>query len=306
MKIAFISVLISSVISVGSSYASESIPYQRQITLTTFNVKWFGLIDPESDKSVEDQIKENSERSIELKKFIRSELKSSQVIAFQEIVDTAELKSLLPFGWTCSTYDHQSETHQHVMICASQNFKLERVPYDNNNIIEDVTLAFENSRPAVRVDVLDRNNRRLIRVAAVHLKAAPHFSKTREAQILEVGKDLKLSNSTIPTVLMGDMNSYPKNLTKRDQDDLVIFERTMKKTDTSFRSVDLKDKHTFRSEKTKGQYDHVFINKNLKVVGTPKIFEVCNQSAEGEGYLNHKFYSTMISDHCPLTVTVQY
>ncbi len=279
-------------------------PRANQIKVSTFNVKWFGRLNPTSQTPVKDQIAYNKARSAELKKFLNSELASNDVIAFQEIVDTKGLASLLPPGWSCSTYTHQNINHQHVMVCVGAKFSLTTVPYDQNNLIEEVAFDPERARPAVRVDIYGPNKKKLLRIVAVHLKASPEFSEVRESQVESIGNDILQSKTELPVVVLGDFNTYPKEKTEREENDEVIFEKVLKQSNPTLKRVDLKKLNTFRSLRSTGQFDQIYFSKGVKTVSAPRVFPVCNATQDGSGYMNHKFYVDMISDHCPVTVTL--
>ena len=274
------------------------------LELATFNIRWFGDTGAASDEpapNIRAQFADPKARFEAVRDFIATVIKPKDVIAFNEIVDQDLLMRALPRGWNCVGYKHAEPRHQHVMLCASTKYKLVPVPYDDNAIIEDVAMANRGLRPAVRVDLADANGKRLLRIIAVHLKAMPAESKKRAEQASLIAKDLS-SDNKVPTVIMGDMNTYFPAQTRLPQSDLDIIETQLDRFDTSFHYLKHKDQYTYRTDRYRSQFDQVFINDQVRVVAGPEVFSVCNATKDGDGYMNFAYYYEFISNHCPVRV----
>lgn len=262
--------------------------------IASFNIRWFGRA--ESNPQVDPNVRKN-----EVRAFINERILPADIIAFEEIVDKAMLQSILPPGWTCASYDLVVKVHQYVMLCVQPQLQLTRVAGDNNNIIDEVAFNKSRSRPAVRMDVKTIKGQLIARVIAVHFKAAPDFSPTREMQMGLVAEDLA-KNATVPTIVTGDFNAYPASQSGMSLDDTALLLNQLTKADSSFKLVPSNLPASFRSP-TYGasHFDHFFANDSIAVVGgTSKVFSQCATPTTGERFDDFNYYYTTISDHCPI------
>lgn len=275
---------------------------KNTLQLGTFNIRWFGS--EEHDKTY--QLPTTKlERISAVKDFLAKEMLPLDVAAFQEIVDLAALKSVLPKGWKCASYKHPFALHQHVAVCASANYKLAKVPYDNDGLINE--LAYYNAdraRPAIRVDVVNKDNQRLLRVVGVHLKSAPHFALLRLKQVGMIGRDLK-NDPNIPMVVMGDFNTFSAKQTGLKQDDVDLINNQLNQSGAGFRRIGHLN-YTFRSGNVRGQFDHFYVNRLVTATSVPQAFSVCTNIRDGAGYKNAKHYLRYVSDHCPVRMKVRF
>ncbi|MCB0386233.1 MAG: hypothetical protein KDD43_12645, partial [Bdellovibrionales bacterium] len=99
----------------------------EKLRVTTFNIAWYGA----GGRGFEDAIPEY--RDSYLRDFIRSELRYSDVIVFQEIVDVARFeRNVIGNFMDCQSYNHGGYMHQHVVLCHKPEYKFYRESFDNN------------------------------------------------------------------------------------------------------------------------------------------------------------------------------
>ncbi len=220
-------------------------------------------------------------------------------------MDQNLLKVVLPSNWNCAGYQQLNPFHQHVVVCAAPQFKIMTVPYDNNTTIETVLGSDKDwSRPAVRVDIANLRGQRLLRVVGLHLKAGPDFSLERFRQMQMVAADLK-SQPGVPTVVLGDMNTFQVNETRQRQADAIRLQAALQQGDSSFRLLAHKEAFTYRSPRHRSQFDQIYYNSQVQPLAPLDVFDVCNQTQDGKGYFNFNFYYENVSDHCPIKTIVR-
>lgn len=297
----FMKTLLSSaaiLLAVSIADAAPRISPRTDMTVATFNVKWFGL------GGAMDGSPEKEKRDATIKKFMTEEIMPADVIVFQEVVDVPRLVKLLPAKWTCQSYDNPEPTHQHVVLCASEKYKLRLVDYDINNTIETVAINGNKSRPAVRVYVTNLQGKILFALVGVHLKAYPEESKTREFQAGEIAKDLARLNPSIPVLITGDFNTYPADQNGESEHDIDILEASLNQLNAGFQHVPMIEKYTYRSGNYKSQFDHFYVRGALQVLSKPDVYDICNATSNGQAFMNISFYNKNVSDHCPVKMTV--
>ncbi len=277
-----------------------------QMEVITFNVRWFGLTvdDPRSPSPKPRDPAVVRQQIASMADFMKKVINPQSVIVFQEVVDLNALRTILPPNWSCDGYRHQNKYHQHVVVCVSPIYRIVNVPYDRNMIIEEVASDAVWSRPAVRADIVDRSGNRVLRVVGTHLKSAPNFAAERVRQMKVIAQDLR-KGTMIPTIVLGDMNSYAANQTGQKLDDAVLLERTLQLVDPTFVHLKHKEPYTYRSADHKSQFDHMYFNRGIKVLKGPDVFNVCSQTVDGQGYLNFKYYLANVSDHCAVKAIIQ-
>lgn len=273
---------------------------RRTIRLTTFNVEWYGLGGKKEGSSVDEH------RDASLTQFLSEKVMPTDVISFQEIIDLPRLTKLLPAGWTCASYDTNNPKHQHVALCAAPAFSLEKVEYDDNNIIDEVAIQPDRYRPAVRMNLVDKNTQQVLTtVVGVHLKAMPQYTLTRQQQIQMIATDLLKNKAGRPTVILGDFNTFTKGIVPQlKEDDKITLEKTLKKTIPSFKLIKHVDTFTYMNGTLGAQFDQFYVNK-AKVLAPPHVFGACNDSKETNDFFNIYYYNTWVSDHCPTYIDIQ-
>lgn len=293
MRLFFSVLLLSLNISMNWAYAQNVKP----VKFVSFNIEWFGL-----GGRPDNPFLEHREKTI--KSFLNQHVLPADVISFEEIVNPVMLRKLLPTGWTCITYKNSSPTHQHVVLCANDKFKFTGVGYDKDNdgLINSVAINSESSRPALRVNLVDKaTNRNLITVVSVHLKSAPNETGTRQTQIRAIGADLKNLSSTQPYIIMGDFNSFNPENSDLKTDEKYIFANALNAYTPGVNLLDLGKAYTYRTAMLKSQFD-LFYVRGAKVKTNPKVFSVCNNPQKTKDFYGLNYYNYWVSDHCPVSV----
>lgn len=277
-----------------------------QFEVVTFNVRWLGLTvdDPRTPNPKPRDPALVKKQIATMADFMKRVVNPKSILVLEEVVDLKALRTILPPNWSCDGYAHANVHHQHVMLCVSPLYKIANVPYDRDKVIEGVASDAVWSRPGVRADILDRTGKRFLRVVGLHLKSAPNFSLERQRQMRVVAQDLK-SSAQVPTVLMGDLNTYSAKETKQLFDDVVLFERILKQVDPSFVHLKHNEPYTYRSLQHRSQFDHIYYNGLVKVVKGPDVFDVCSQTVNGSGYLDFAYYYENVTDHCAVKAVLQ-
>lgn len=285
-----ISFLLIFLLSFSTLKAYES---PKTITVTTFNIRFFGLY-PDSDN-----------RDLVLQEFLNQSIPKSDIISFEEIVDVPRLKKLLPVGWDCLSYDHSDVKHLHVMLCHSPAYRFSKEPTDDNYLIDEVAGPKGNLRPAVTAIVTNLKGNALFRMVGVHLKALPEYSKARVAQTEIIANYLgKLKNSNLPVVIAGDFNTFsaPQNQETENDTDLILKTLNAQQLDMKIIANPF---FTFRNSYGQGLFDHFYLSDGLSASRPLKIFDICNAATTtGTGTLDLAYYNKNISDHCPVSAEI--
>lgn len=285
--------------SLTSSIASAKIT-NVDLKFATLNIEWYGI------GGNINGVSKDEHRDDHLRDFLKQYVLTADVVAFEEIVDVARLEKLLPADWTCASYDHPNEKHQHVVLCTSGSYALRNVDYDNNNTIETVALDADRSRPAVRMDIVERkSNTVLVTVVAVHLKSSDKDSEHRRYQMEMIGQDLKKLPAGRAFVVMGDMNTFDtKNSNLIKIDDKYNLEKALQLSIPQAKLVAHTVKYTFRNDYHSSQFDQFLVN-NLVVKSSPHVFDVCNNPQQKtRDYFDLDYYNYNVSDHCPVSLDV--
>lgn len=269
-------------------------------TVTTFNLKWFGLGGELSGRQADEY------RGPWLKEFLQEYLSKTQIFIFQEVVDKTLLSSLMQeMGFGCSSYNHTTSKHQFVVVCMTSEFSILPEDDDNNISFEEVG-EVDNSklRPAISGIILNSKTRKpLFHLLGVHLKAGKLEGETRQKQAKLLAERISSYSDKLPVVLIGDFNTYEKAEGEIEIDDFETL-------DSIFESAYLKRvKHQFRHSYKSFNYgflfDHVYLSENTNYSNV-SIFSACNQSfSNSQRYKNINFYNRFISDHCPLSIDIQ-
>lgn len=274
----------------------------ERLAVGSFNIRWFGSAEHDSGFKLPSA---KAERISATRQFLKEYLLPLDVIAFQEIVDLKALKKILPSGWKCLSYSHANKLHQHVALCASPRFTFQSVAYDDNHLIEEVaSYDPDRARPAIRVDLARKDGARLVRIVAVHLKSAPHFAKLRIKQMKMIAEDLA-KEPGLPTVVLGDFNSFSKEQTKLSKDDTVIFQEQLSKMGQQYELLVKQAQFTYRSGKIRGNLDHIYVSRGIAATKAT-VFSGCSRTREGSGFLNSQYYLRYVSDHCPISSKLKF
>ncbi len=271
-----------------------------QLRFVAFNIRYFGSGGSGRGTSADEK------RDATVRDFIAKNVLPADVISFEEITDVPRLRKVLPKGWDCVSYDEEDLEHQHVVLCASPKFDWRREPTDDNWTWESLVIPGGKLRPAVHAILTEtRTNRELVRVVGLHLKAFPDKSDVRLKQMTLLATELRrVRNLRLPTVILGDLNTYPAPQNTLKKDDEILIEEVLDQNFAFSRVPNVE--MTFRSPTLRGRYDQIYFSNNLRMVDEPSVYPLCGrpEGATGTGYMNPAYYYEKVSDHCPLAITL--
>lgn len=247
------------------------------VTVTSLNIKWYGRGgDISGDASSE-------YRNKTIKDFVKSFLPTSDVIVFQEITDPEMLMDVFK-ELDCFTYSMKSSRHQYVVMCAKEG------ALKSFEVNHDVRLG-KNGLRAALVGNFEFKDQSKLKVVGLHLKAGPEDTRTRVAQIIQLQPSLV---EDVPTLVIGDVNTYEKTRTKLDKDDSVLINEKLIGFDEALNSLP-----TYMGFGGK-VFDRAWGRglKDLKV----KVYGPCGESSDDALYTMRDYYRYFVSDHCALQV----
>lgn len=245
------------------------------LTVTSLNIRWYGM-GGDLGGQPEDETRDES-----LRDFLFNHLPHSDVFVFQEITNLEMLQEAL-FELNCQSYTPQIKPHQHVVICTQPYISQEaKANYD-------IQLERPRLRPAL-VSNLDLG----VQVIGLHLKAGPRSWRTRQNQIEALTKTTRFLEKSI---VIGDYNSYRKDVTGANEDDAQIFQQILGKK--SFKDQ-TPNSPTYVSSANR-IFDRVW-TKGLKVQEA-KVYGPCKQDSVQFPYSESDRYVQKISDHCAVQI----
>ncbi|MCJ8277862.1 MAG: hypothetical protein HRT44_05770 [Bdellovibrionales bacterium] len=268
----------------------------HEVQVSTFNVKWFGIGGTMWNRP------ENEFRQNMLRQFIKQELSGSDIIGFTEVVRTDALKEMLKGMYDCVTYEGSWSRHQHVVICFNpKKYRVEK--YDDDYIVKDVDLGSGGLRPAAQAKICHLNGDCFLQFLVVHLVAG-NKTERRLKQVRALRDELLTHTETLPTVLVGDFNSYRKERTGLDKDDIELFTDVLHETDYKFKSVTV-GIPTFWSGPYAKDYDHIMITPDIesnKQFG----YMACEDKQDlSKEFIPFRSFSRYFSDHCPVSAQLK-
>jgi exonuclease III len=268
----------------------------NEYLITTFNIKWFGI--GGTMWNTPDQ----EFRADHLRQFIQQELKTSDFITFTEVVSTEALTTMLKGLFKCVSYKGSWSRHQHVAICFDpKKYRAEK--YDNDYVIQDVDLGSGGLRPAVQSKICHLNGKCFLQILGVHL-AAGRKTEKRLRQIRELRDELLTHTETLPTVLLGDFNSYRKERNGLEKDDIQYIEETLHQTDYKLSSV-TKGIPTYGSGEYGRDYDHIMITPDITATQV-YAYSACSKKPDvNSTHIPYYSFRKYFSDHCPVTARIQ-
>jgi endonuclease/exonuclease/phosphatase family metal-dependent hydrolase len=176
------------------------------------------------------------------------------------------------------------------MICYSSDYSFVTPPYDDNYIIEDSTVG-RRIRPIVHGILEDQNGQSVAYIAAVHLKATPDGAEVRLQQIKVLATYLAKLDRRLPVVILGDFNTFG--------DDTEVYADEFSKESLGIRNVYNPNAVTFITPRSKGKFDHIWINRGLSEASPIATSEVCRTSMRAVPTPSPVAeYNREISDHC--------
>lgn len=271
-------------------------PNSETVTVSTFNIKWYGLGGGMWNHPSQEY------RQSFLKRFFEEELASSDIIVFSEIVKTESLAALLFPRMDCVTYSGQWDRHQHTMICYN-NKKFHAEKYDTDYIIPEVNLGSGGQRPATQAKICRIHGKCFLQVLGVHLAAGRKTQKRME-QVQYIKNALVKQDNPLPTIILGDFNSYSIEQTGFEKSDMGFFEDILSDQHQQFRSV-TRGIGTYNSGERARNYDHIVISHEIKVLKRWG-YQACQAQVNmNERFVPYFSFRRYFSDHCPVTAELK-
>jgi hypothetical protein len=263
------------------------------LQVVTFNMKWFGLgggiAGNFGDEFRDSWIYEFSATPM------GGGFLQADVLVLEEVVEPARLKRLLPNHF-CQTYTTSATRHQYVVVCVKQGLTFEMDGGDDNFALESVNID-GGLRPAVHGVVVEKaTGTKRFHLIGAHLKADRDESPKRLEQIklIKTFIDTNL-NDGVPVVMTGDFNAYDEN------GDVAQFEAILAGKLQRVQST----RTTYRSFSRARQFDIFFVSPGLVPSQAPYIPDICQADFQGRvRFYNLDFYRQMVSDHCPVKITL--
>ena len=276
-------------------FTFESIGITKNLLkISTFNVKLYGMggewVGQPSDEY----------RDFWIREFMSATIGDSDVIVFQEIVnDKHFISERAKGGFNCLSYSHNDEKHQHVVICyLATQYDFAKEEGDDNYTMEEV--AFGRLRPALHGTLTGKDGKHLIRIVGVHLKASLKDYETRYKQVALITKGLKSVDNKIPTIVLGDFNTYDQT------NDVGVLTENFK--EVNLVHINNFDHSTYMTPQWKSRFDHFWVSSTLEGASIYKVYGPCaiqGDITSKSKYDNLYFYNRFISDHCPVSLTLE-
>ncbi len=263
------------------------------------NIAWYG--------NTKFHPKDLDERDKVLKDFLQTDLKTSDILMFQEITRPERFVKLLDAKYTCSAYDFRGFAHQYVLTCFDKT-KFGQLDFSadlfNPNRKLTISDPSERLRDVLQVSLKTKGTSHIINTYNVHLKAGLDETEKRELQALELIEQLHSQNipSEETIILGGDFNSYTRNINGNRVSEIDNFlDLSLAK---GFNFFTQKDQPTTLA-KTQKIFDFLII-KTIKTITDYIIHPVCDNPKNGDNkFYNLDFYKAYISDHCPVSTHLQ-
>ncbi len=263
------------------------------LQVVTFNMKWFGLgggiAGNFGDEFRDSWIFEFSATPM------GGGFLQADVLVLEEVVEPSRLKRLVP-NHVCHSYITTSFRHQHVVVCVRQGLTFEPDGGDDNYALESVSMGGD-LRPAVHGTVVETaTGTKRFHLIGVHLKADRDESAKRleQMKLIKAFMDNNI-NDGLPIVMTGDFNLFDEN------GDLAQMEALLAGTVKAVPST----RTTYRGFSRARQFDLFFVSPSMLPMGSPYVPDICQADHQGRvRFDNLEFYRQMVSDHCPVKITV--
>ncbi len=274
-----------------------SSPRTQTLSVTTFNLKWFGL------GGAMWNTPEQEFRQELIKRFLSEELPDTEIYLFTEVVKTDVLSETLKDRFSCVSYEGGWSRHQHIVLCFDKN-KYRAEKYDEDHIISEVDLGHGGLRPALQSKICHLSGPCFLQVLGVHLAAGPKSEKRIE-QFQHIKTNLAQQDQPLPTIVLGDFNSYSKQQSGLDKDDIEVFESLLSTPERAFVSIN-KEIKTYSSGEWAKTYDHIVISSDSIKKMAVKGYQSCqNQIDLREKFVPYPNFRKYFSDHCPVTAQLE-
>ncbi len=268
----------------GLASPSFATPRQTTLTVTYFNMEWFGLGGSPSGTTASET------RAPTVKKFFDDNALWADVMSFEEIVDLNRLQhDVLQDRYKCQSYVNRDAKHQHVALCYKNAYTLVKAADDDNFTLENV--AMTNLRPAVHGILKNAQGQRLAQFFSVHLKAMPDKGDVRRQQVQMIADYINGRADAEPVVVLGDFNTFDNEPAEFDD----IFGSDLKQ-------VALHEQYTWREPTRGSKFDRAWVSSEMGTSVTERVLGACNLPASSAAAIST--YNRTISDHCPVNLTL--
>ena len=266
------------------------------VSFTELNIKWFGAKETIVDNQTPQTRSLQETRTKSIRKFLSDNKLLSDVMIFEEIVDVDLLQSdVLGKTYQCHSYENSDAKHQHVVICHKNNYIFSISDDDENYSLESVNVS-GRLRPAVHGILKTKNNKHIAHVFGVHLKANPNMSDVRLNQVNKLVEYINnQEDRSDPIIVMGDYNTY--------NEDPAAIEKIFKKAQMT--ELEIPKSYTWASsseEYEPAKFDRVWMSKNI--ISKVKSSDIKGPCNSGDKKLIAE-YNQKVSDHCPVTLTIE-
>lgn len=302
-----------------------------RIEIASFNVFWFGLGGTRTGNPGDEF------RSRWIREFLDSFLRDSDVILFQEIVDVEALRELLGSEWQCvapEPIQAPCEKKHHVVLALRNGLRFRPGNASRANDKHDASIEltfdkpdYKKRRTSAVCGVLEsKSGQPLAYLVGVHFKAGRGSTNSdlRVAQARTIVKHLASGVSqTLPTVVLGDFNTWPELNNAFPVDSNGKSESDVALLNHEFASAGLtlvpnSFPMTFRHLGLQLSLDHMWVSDPACVEQT---IDVCEMCKEEKGYIarsdrerfsqlerfdNFEFYNRYVSDHSPIKATFRF
>ncbi len=249
------------------------------LSFSSFNIRCFGLGGEYNGRFRDEK------RQFDLKNMFHDTLKNIDVMIFQEIVDVASFKMLIPNNYNLYHYDHEYERHQNVVFAVKNNHQVIK-----KELIPCVAIDDTVSRPAFHLEI-DVENNGVVNMVGVHLKSGSYHTNTRLKQVKAICDYIDLMNKKTPFIIGGDFNTHRIESSEMDYDDLDYLSEVF--STVGIKWVENKIP-TFQTSWSQNIIDHFFVSNSLLKKSEIEVFDLATKKMTFENYYQK------ISDHVPI------
>lgn len=277
-----------------ADYVADHDLVGRQLKISTFNIRWFGL-----DGDLFGKFGTES-RVDTVRAFIAAEMADRDVLVFQEIVDLELFTTQVVPDLDCVTYEGFSGKHQHVMVCTTDEYQLQPAVDDDDFALD--ALDTGHLRPGVHGKILTASGTPVAHLVAVHLKANEMSTDRRleQAGILFEHVEGIRERSGLPVITIGDFNTHLLEHTGRTDNDESMIDDIL----DPLTRVQLPVTFTYQEKDgTQFRLDQSWLSPDIEVlqVRSPG---ACDLDLATDADAIVEQFDTL-SDHCPVILDLQ-
>lgn len=273
----------------------------QTIKFGTMNMEWYGIGGAMSGEPSDEY------RDPFFKEFFAKYLADVDVLMLEEVVDVGRLSQVLP-DRTCTSYESNDYKHQHVAVCLKPGFRFDKEADDDNYAFEDIArMGNSRLRPALHGVLKRADGSPVAHLIGLHLKAMSTEGEMRAQQVDLLALRIRDLKDQLPVVMMGDMNTFPGNKAGTKVADVDTFKKIFKDRKVNMTFLETAAPNTYKSFPLASKFDHIVVSDGVKQVGDVSVFIACNQpERNAPRFESTEFYNRVISDHCPVTVSLEF